>query len=106
MVDEIMAGRSSGSILKPFLYALSMDEGIIIPQTLIKDIPSYFDAFSPQNSNSKFSGAVTTKEALIRSLNIPAVRLLNTYGIFRFYSFFKMPVLLLFLDPQKIMVFL
>lgn len=89
MVDGVMAPRSSGSILKPFLYALSMDEGIIIPQTLIKDIPSYFDSFAPQNSDEKFSGVVTAKEALIRSLNIPAVRLLNTYGIFRFYSFLK-----------------
>lgn len=89
MVDGVFARRSSGSILKPFLYALSIDEGIIIPQTLIKDVPSYFDAFAPQNSDAKFSGAVPAKEALIRSLNIPAVRLLNTYGIFRFYSFLK-----------------
>jgi penicillin-binding protein 1C len=89
MVNGVTASRSSGSILKPFLYALSMDEGIIIPQTLIKDVRSYFDAFTPQNADEKFSGILPAKEALIRSLNIPAVRLLNTYGIYRFYSFLK-----------------
>jgi len=88
-VDGVQASRSSGSILKPFLYALSMDEGIIIPQTLIKDVPSYFDAFAPNNADEKFNGIVTAKDALIRSLNIPAVRLLNTYGVFRFYSFLQ-----------------
>lgn len=89
MVNGVAAARSSGSILKPFLYALSMDEGIIIPQTLMKDVRSYFDAFSPQNADEKFNGILPAKDALIRSLNIPAVRLLNTYGIYRFYSFLK-----------------
>ncbi len=89
MVNGVTAARSSGSILKPFLYALSMDEGIIIPQTYIKDVRTYFDAFSPQNADEKFNGILPANEALIRSLNIPAVRLLNTYGIYRFYSFLK-----------------
>lgn len=88
-VNGIDAPRSSGSVLKPFLYALSVDEGIIIPQTLIKDVPSYFDAFAPNNADEKFNGIVTAKDALIRSLNVPAVRLLNTYGVYRFYSFLK-----------------
>lgn len=89
MVDGVQAWRSSGSILKPFLYALSIDDGILIPETLIKDVPSYFDTFSPQNADTKYNGILPAKEALIRSLNIPAVRLLNTYGIYRFYSFLK-----------------
>ena len=89
MIDGIIANRSSGSVLKPFLYALSIDDGIVIPQTLIKDIPSYFNGYSPQNFDSEFSGIISSKEALIRSLNVPAVRLLNTYGIFKFYSFLK-----------------
>ncbi len=89
MVDGVRAPRSSGSILKPFLYALSIDDGIIIPQTLIKDIPSYFDGYSPQNYDTKFNGVVTAEDALIRSLNVPAVRLLNTYGIYKFYTFLK-----------------
>jgi len=88
-VDGVTAARSSGSVLKPFLYALAIDEGIIIPQTLMKDVPSYFDAFSPQNADKKYNGIVRASEALVRSLNIPAVRLLNTYGVYRFYSFLK-----------------
>ncbi len=89
MVDGVIAPRSSASILKPFLYALSIDEGIIIPQTLLRDIPSYFGSFVPQNADMKFNGVVRAKEALVRSLNIPAIRLLNTYGIYKFYSFLK-----------------
>jgi len=88
-VNGVIAPRSSGSVLKPFLYALAIDEGIIIPQTLIKDVPTYFDAFAPNNADENYNGIVTSKDALIRSLNIPAVRLLNTYGVYRFYSFLK-----------------
>jgi penicillin-binding protein 1C len=86
-VDGVRAPRSSGSILKPFLYALSMDEGLILPQTLIKDIPSFYKSFSPVNADEKYNGVVTAKEALTRSLNVPAVRLLNKYGIHSFYYF-------------------
>ena len=89
MVNGVIAPRSSGSILKPFLYALSIDEGIILPQTLMTDIPSYFKEFAPSNADQKFNGLVSAKEALIRSLNIPAVRLLNTYGVYSYYSFLK-----------------
>ncbi|HET8861058.1 penicillin-binding protein 1C [Marivirga sp.] len=88
-VDGVMAHRSSGSILKPFLYALSMDEGLILPETFIRDLPTYFDGFSPNNASEDFLGVVTAKEALVKSLNIPAVRLLNAYGLFQFYSFLK-----------------
>ncbi len=88
-VDGVIAQRSSGSVLKPFLYALAMDEGIILPNTLIKDVPSYYEAFSPKNADKKYNGIVRSKEALVRSLNIPAVRLLNMYGVYSFYSFLK-----------------
>ncbi|WP_340152161.1 penicillin-binding protein 1C [uncultured Marivirga sp.] len=88
-VDGVLAHRSSGSVLKPFLYALGMDEGMIIPETFIRDLPTYFDGFSPNNANEDFQGVVTAKEALVKSLNIPAVRLLNGYGLFQFYSFLK-----------------
>jgi penicillin-binding protein 1C len=88
-VDGVRAPRSSGSLLKPFLYALSIDEGIILPETLVKDIPSFYGTFSPNNANEKFSGMVTAKEALVCSLNVPAVRLLYTYGLHRFYHFLK-----------------
>lgn len=88
-VDGVQAARSSGSILKPFLYALSIDDGHILPQTLIKDVPTYFSSFSPNNASEKFSGVSLAKEALIHSLNIPAVRLLNTYGLEKFYNQLK-----------------
>ena len=84
-VDGITSPRSSGSILKPFLYALAIDEGLILPQTLIKDIPTYFNSFSPSNASEKFSGIVPAAQALVHSLNVPAVRLLNAYGIQNFY---------------------
>jgi len=88
-VDGARAPRSSGSILKPFLYALAIDEGAILERTILKDIPSYFGSFSPSNASMKFSGVVTVKEALIRSLNVPAVRLLNYYGLNKFYLFLQ-----------------
>lgn len=87
--DGVQAPRSSGSILKPFLYALSIDEGLISTKALIKDIPTYYDGFSPSNADHKFRGIVPAEEALIRSLNIPAVRLLNSYGTSSFYYFLK-----------------
>jgi penicillin-binding protein 1C len=86
-VDGIHAPRSTGSILKPFLYAMAMDEGVILPRTLIRDIPSYFGSFSPSNANKTYNGVVTAKAALVRSLNIPAVRLLNACGLHSFYLF-------------------
>ncbi len=88
-VDGIMAPRSAGSVLKPFLYALAIDGGIILPQTIIKDVPTYFDAFAPANATESYDGIVTARDALIRSLNVPAVRLLNMYGVFPFYTFLK-----------------
>ncbi len=88
-VDGVIAPRSSGSILKPFLYALAIDEGYILEKTVIKDIPSYFGSFSPSNASKTFCGVVTAKEALIKSLNVPAVRLLNYYGLHKFYIFLK-----------------
>ncbi len=77
-VDGIQAPRSSGSILKPFLYALSIDEGLITTQSLIHDIPTYYNGFSPSNADHKFRGIVRADEALVHSLNVPAVRLLNS----------------------------
>lgn len=88
-VDGVVAPRSSGSILKPFLYALAIDEGLILPETLIKDVPTYYSSFSPSNASEKFSGVVPANEALIHSLNIPAVRLLNAYGVGKFYHQMK-----------------
>ena len=86
-VDGVIARRSSGSLLKPFLYALSIDEGLILPQTMVKDVPTYFHGFSPSNASERYNGLVRADEALVRSLNVPAARLLRRYGVFNFHRF-------------------
>ena len=85
-VDGIRAPRSSGSLLKPFLYALSMDAGLILPQSKIRDVPTYYGSFSPHNSSRTFQGLVSAHDALILSANVPAVRLLYEYGLVAFYE--------------------
>ena len=84
-VDLITSPRSSGSILKPFLYAALMDEGSILPNSLVEDVPTKFGGFQPVNFTDEYDGAVPAGEALSRSLNVPAVRLLREYGIERFH---------------------
>lgn len=88
-VDITEARRSTGSILKPFLYGKMLDEGLITPQMLIPDIPTRFGGFTPTNFNQEFSGAVPAAEALARSLNIPAVWMLRNYGVAPFYNFLR-----------------
>lgn len=88
-VDMIRSSRSSGSILKPFLYAAMQDDGMILPNTLIPDIPTQIGGFSPQNFNLQYAGAVPASMALSRSLNIPAVRMLRDFSYERFYSLLK-----------------
>ncbi len=85
-VDVIMANRSTGSLLKPFLYGLAWQDGIILPHTLLADIPTNFASYSPKNFDKTYDGACAADQALIRSLNIPAVRLLQEYGVDRFYD--------------------
>ena len=85
-VDVIDKARSTGSILKPFLYASALDGGDLLPNTLVTDVPTVINGYSPQNFNNKFNGSVPASEALSRSLNIPAVRLLRDYGLQRFHS--------------------
>lgn len=86
-VDGVRAPRSSGSLLKPFLYALCMDDGLLLPSTRIKDVPTRYPAFDAVNADRGYRGLVTVREALIRSLNVPAVRTLDRYGVFRFATF-------------------
>lgn len=83
-VDVINAPRSTGSILKPFLYASMLNDGDLLPGTLIPDIPTQIAGYAPQNYNTTFDGAVPAKRALARSLNVPAVRMLQDYGIEKF----------------------
>ena len=83
-VDIIRSQRSSGSVLKPFLYAFALNDGLILPTTLLPDVPTYYRGFTPQNYQQRFDGAVPASQALSRSLNIPFVRLLNDYDGSRF----------------------
>ena len=83
-VDILQSRRSTGSILKPFLYAARIQEGGITPETLIADTPVRFEGFKPENFDRRFRGAVPARTALAWSLNIPAVRELREYGIPRF----------------------
>jgi penicillin-binding protein 1C len=88
-VDIITSPRSTGSILKPFLYYAMLNEGHILPRTLLPDIPINVNGFAPQNFNRQFEGAVPANEAVARSLNIPAVMMLRTYSVPKFYDFLK-----------------
>ena len=83
-VDLINAARSSGSLLKPFLYAAMLDSGDLLPAALISDIPTRVGSYSPENISGNYLGAVPADAALARSLNIPAVRSLRVYGVDRF----------------------
>lgn len=88
-VDIITSPRSTGSILKPFLYAFMQQDGAILPHTLISDIPTQIAGYSPKNFSESFDGVVPASEALARSLNIPAVRMLREYSIEKFYTNLK-----------------
>lgn len=88
-VDIIRSPRSTGSILKPVLYAAMLSDGLILPKTLIPDVPLYLNGFSPQNFNKSYSGVVSADEAIIRSLNVPLVRMLRNYGIDRFLKLLR-----------------
>ncbi|MEN8138080.1 MAG: penicillin-binding protein 1C [Bacteroidota bacterium] len=85
-VDIVQAPRSTGSILKPILYAAALDKGMILPHTLLADIPTQYNGFMPENYIKKYEGAVPAGLCLSRSLNIPSVRLLRDYGIEAFYK--------------------
>lgn len=88
-VDVIQAPRSTGSLLKPILYASMLDEGLILPKSLLPDVPVYFENFAPKNFTREYDGAVHADMALARSLNIPAVHMLKKYGYPRFHEKLK-----------------
>jgi len=87
MVDMITARRSTGSILKPFLYAAMLESGELLPGMLVPDVPVEFSGYSPKNFNLEYNGAVPAAQALQRSLNIPAVEMLRDYSPDRFLLF-------------------
>lgn len=84
-VDVIMAPRSTGSILKPFLYNFMLQDGAILPNQLVADVPTRISGYAPKNFDQTYDGAVPASHALARSLNIPAVRMLRDYGLEQFY---------------------
>jgi len=72
-VNGVLAKRSPGSTLKPFVYALALDQGVLHPQTMVRDLPVSFGPFAPENFDGRFFGPISAEAALIRSRNIPAV---------------------------------
>lgn len=88
-VDVLSAPRSPGSTLKPILYASLLTEGSLLPRQLIPDIPTQLNGYTPQNFDLGYDGAVPANRALARSLNIPAVKMLQQYKYPRFYDVLK-----------------
>lgn len=88
-VDIISSPRSTGSILKPFLFAAMLDEGAMLQHSLVPDVPTVIGGFSPKNFSREYDGAVPADKALIRSLNVPAVVELRQYRYEKFYNLLK-----------------
>ena len=84
-VDVIPSLRSPGSLLKPVLFAAMLEEGFLLPRTLLPDVPTIISGYSPKNFNRKYEGAVPARRALEKSLNVPAVRMLQDFKYERFY---------------------
>lgn len=88
-VDIVRRPRSSGSILKPLLFATMLDAGEVLPTTLVADVPTQYGGYMPENFDHKYRGAVPAQVALAQSLNVPSVRMLKRHGAHRFYDFLK-----------------
>lgn len=88
-VDVIDKARSTGSILKPFLYAAMLDAGDLLPNTLVADVPTQYGSYNPENYDKQYDGAVPASRALSRSLNVPSVRMLQEFGLDRFHHYLK-----------------
>jgi len=88
-VNGFRAKRSPGSALKPFIYALGMDQGIIHPMTMLKDAPSSFGGFNPENFDGEFQGPIKVRDALIRSRNVPAMQVASQLDNPDFFTFLK-----------------
>ncbi|MDY6944950.1 MAG: penicillin-binding protein 1C [Pseudomonadota bacterium] len=88
-VNGTLAKRSPGSALKPFIYALAIDQGVIHPQSVLKDTPTAFGPFNPENFDGRFVGPITARDALIRSRNVPALTLAAQLSTPSFYQFLR-----------------
>ena len=89
-VNGTRAKRSPGSTLKPFLYGLALDQGLLHPKTILKDAPTAFGSYSPENFDGRFSGPVAAEDALIRSRNVPAVAVSAKLAKPNLYEFLKL----------------
>src|SRR5215813_7742286 len=88
-VDMARAARSPGSALKPFLYGFALDEGLIHSESLLADVPQSFSGYEPGNFQQSFHGPVSVSEALVKSLNVPAVEVLEQLGPARFVAMLR-----------------
>ncbi|MDR2800730.1 MAG: penicillin-binding protein 1C, partial [Desulfovibrio sp.] len=89
-VDGTRARRSPGSTLKPFIYALALDQGLIHPQTVLYDAPVNFKGYDPENADGMFRGPLSARDALVLSRNVPAVQLANRLSDPDLYAFLQM----------------
>jgi penicillin-binding protein 1C len=88
-IDAVLTKRSPGSTLKPFVYALALDQGVLHPRTILRDAPTSFGPFTPENFDGTFAGPIPAQDALIRSRNIPAVWVANQLRQPDLYQFLK-----------------
>ena len=88
-VNGASGKRSPGSTLKPFLYGLALDQSLIHPATILKDMPTSFGPYTPENFDGRFIGPISAQEALIRSRNLPAVSLAAKLSKPSLYDFLK-----------------
>lgn len=88
-VNATSAKRSPGSTLKPFIYALGLDQGLLHPKTVLKDAPTSFGTYNPENFDGRFEGPITAQEALVRSRNVPAVAISARLSRPTLYDFLK-----------------
>lgn len=84
--NMIQAERSTGSVLKPFLYAAMLHEGQILPNSFVEDVPTFISGYAPKNYAHKYDGVVPASQALARSLNVPSVRMLRQYSFQKFHN--------------------
>ncbi len=88
-VNATTAKRSPGSTLKPFIYALAIDQGVLHPRSVLKDAPTAFGTYSPENFDGRFEGPITARDALVRSRNVPAVQVASRLSNPSLYEFLQ-----------------
>ena len=88
-VDATTAKRSPGSTLKPFIYGLALDQGVLHPRSILKDAPTAFGTYNPENFDGRFEGPITAQDALVRSRNVPAVAVSARLAKPTLYEFLK-----------------